>query len=80
MAACVLVFCLTVRPAAQSGDPASKAAVGQAQALRIVVLKGEHGVNVVRQKTAVAPIVEVRDRNDQPIAGAVVFRARRRFR
>jgi hypothetical protein len=47
-------------------QPASPAA------LRIVVLEGEGAVNIIQQKTAVAPIVEVRDRNDQPVAGAVV--------
>src|SRR5689334_14505842 len=41
-------------------------------ALRIVVIEGEDAVNVVQQKTAVAPVVEVRDRNDQPVAGAIV--------
>jgi hypothetical protein len=41
-------------------------------ALRIVVLTGEDAVNIVQQGTAVAPVVEVRDRNDQPVAGAVV--------
>ncbi len=40
--------------------------------LRILVVEGEDAVNIVEQKTAVAPIVEVRDRNDQPVAGAVV--------
>src|SRR5262245_57271468 len=43
-----------------------------AAALRIVVLEGEGAINVIQQKTAVAPVVEVRDRNDQPVAGAVV--------
>jgi len=42
------------------------------------VLEGEDAVNVVRQKTAVAPVVEVRDRNDQPVAGAIVQFAIRR--
>lgn len=45
---------------------------GRAAALHIVVLEGEDAVNIVQQRTAVAPIVEVRDRNDQPVAGAVV--------
>jgi hypothetical protein len=40
--------------------------------LRIVVLEGEGAVNIIQQKTAVAPVVEVRDRNDQPVAGAIV--------
>ena len=40
--------------------------------LKIVVIEGEGAVNVVQQKTAVALVVEVHDRNDQPVAGAVV--------
>lgn len=37
-----------------------------------MVVAGEDAVNIVQQKTAVAPIIEVRDRNDQPVAGVVV--------
>ena len=63
-AACALVVAGTPLPAlAQSPRPAG---------LHIVVLEGEDAVNIVQQRTAVAPVVEVRDRNDQPIAGAVV--------
>jgi hypothetical protein len=40
--------------------------------LRIVVIAGEDAINVIQQKTAVAPVIEVRDRNDQPVAGATV--------
>jgi hypothetical protein len=40
--------------------------------LKIVVIEGEAAVNIIQQKTAVAPLVEVRDRNDQPVAGAIV--------
>ncbi len=40
--------------------------------LTIVVVEGEDAINVIQQKTAVAPIVEIRDRNNQPIAGATV--------
>jgi hypothetical protein len=40
--------------------------------LRIVVLEGEDAVNIVQQKTAVRPQVEVRDSNDLPVAGATV--------
>ena len=40
--------------------------------LKIVVVDGEDAVNIIQQKTAVAPVVEVRDRNDQPVAGALV--------
>jgi hypothetical protein len=48
------------------------AAQPQAPALRIVVLEGEGGVNIIQQKTAVRPLVEVRDRNNVPVAGATV--------
>jgi hypothetical protein len=44
----------------------------QNAALRIVVVEGEDAVNVIQQKSAVAPVIEVRDRNDQPVSGAVV--------
>jgi hypothetical protein len=52
-------------------------ASGQAPAtrengLRIRVIAGEDAVNIIQQKTAVAPIVEVRDRNNLPVPGAVV--------
>jgi hypothetical protein len=40
--------------------------------LRIVVIEGEEAVNIIQQKTAVAPVVEVRDRNNLPVPGAVV--------
>lgn len=40
--------------------------------LRIVVIAGEGAVNIIQQKTAVAPIVEIRDRNNLPVAGATV--------
>jgi hypothetical protein len=37
-----------------------------------VVVEGEDAVNIVQQRTAVAPVIEVRDRNNQPVAGAIV--------
>ena len=40
--------------------------------LKIVVIEGEGAVNIIQQKTAVSPLVEVRDRNNQPVSGAVV--------
>jgi len=40
--------------------------------LRIVVLEGEDAVNIVQQKTAVRPVVEVRDSNNLPVVGATV--------
>ena len=41
-------------------------------AYKIVVIEGEDGVNIIQQKTAVRPVVEVRDRNDLPVAGVLV--------
>jgi len=46
--------------------------VGQTAPLRILVIEGEDAVNVVQQRSAVAPVVEVRDRNNLPVAGATV--------
>jgi hypothetical protein len=41
-------------------------------ALRIVVIEGEDAVNVIQQKTAVAPVIEIRDRNNLPVSGVAV--------
>lgn len=65
---CTLVANLPARVIAQSS---SKPAQANAS-LRIVVVSGEDAVNIIQQKTAVAPLVEVRDRNNQPVAGAIV--------
>lgn len=51
--------------------PASAQVASHAD-LQIVVIAGEDAVNIIQQKTAVAPVVEVRDRNNVPVAGAVV--------
>ena len=55
--------------------PATRATAGmQDAALHIVVIEGEESVNIIGQGTAVPTLVEVRDRNDLPVAGAsVVF-------
>ena len=49
------------------------AAARQDPGLRIVVLEGEDGVNIIGQGTAVPTVVEVRDRNDLPVSGASVL-------
>lgn len=59
-----------VRPLALYASDPQQSPSGRA--LRIVVLEGEGAINIIQQKTAVAPLVEVRDRNNQPVAGAVV--------
>jgi hypothetical protein len=48
------------------------AAQQAAAGLKIVVIEGEDGVNIIQKNTAVKPIVEVRDKNDLPVAGAIV--------
>lgn len=50
-------------------------AVGQdrPKSLNIVVIGGEGSINNVKTATAREPIVEVRDENNRPVAGAVVF-------
>ncbi len=52
------------------------AAAGQGQAppaFQILVIGGEGSINNVKQRTAREPIVEVRDKNNRPIAGAAVL-------
>jgi hypothetical protein len=51
---------------------AANAAFAQPPALQVVVLEGEDAVNIIQQKTAVRPLVEVRDRNNLPVPGALV--------
>jgi hypothetical protein len=41
--------------------------------LQILVIGGEASINNVKQRTAREPIVEVRDRNNRPVAGAIVL-------
>ncbi len=41
--------------------------------LKIVVLEGEDGVNIIKKKTAVRPVVEVRDKNNLPVAGVTIY-------
>lgn len=75
-AASVVMACwLAAAPAAaqkEAQEPARQAGRG---GLRIYVLQGERAVNNVRTGAATAPVVEVRDANDFPVAGAeVTFR------
>jgi hypothetical protein len=60
------------QPAAATAQPFQETKPGASDELKIVVLEGEDGVNFIKKKTAVRPVVEVRDRNDSPVAGATV--------
>ena len=51
---------------------ASQNATARSVGLKVVVIAGEDAINVIQQRTAVAPIIEVRDRNDLPVPGALV--------
>ncbi len=44
----------------------------EAPELKINVLEGEDGVNIIKTKTAVKPVVEVRDKNNLPVASAYI--------
>jgi hypothetical protein len=75
----VLSLCLAIFGAATGWQPV---AFGAPQApapkpdnepeLKIVILEGEEGVNIIKKKTAVRPVVEVRDKNNAPVSGAAV--------
>jgi hypothetical protein len=66
----LVVFCLLFA----SKCPVSHAqATNAAPALVITILDGEGALNDIRQRTAREPIVEVRDENHRPIAGAIVL-------
>ena len=70
----IVVLCLIAIPllAITGADQGRGAGAPPPGGLKIVIIEGEGAINIVQQKTAVRPIVEVRDRNDQPVAGAVV--------
>lgn len=57
---------------AQSRPAAQQKPVTQSAGLRIVVIGGEGAVNIIQQRTAVAPLVEVRDANNLPVPGVAV--------
>ncbi len=66
---CAILACAV----AASGSPTQvPVAPPQSAGLRIVVIEGEGAVNILQQKTAVAPVVEIRDRNNLPVSGAAV--------
>lgn len=55
-----------------SANPQAPGQTAGTDDLKIVVIDGEDGINIIKKQTAVQPVVEVRDRNDQPVAGAAV--------
>ncbi len=67
--AAVTGFDLSTLRAQEAPSPAAQA---DRSDLKIIVISGEDAVNIVKKKTAVQPVVEVRDKNDLPIAGVAV--------
>ena len=54
--------------------PAPPPVQQSADDLKIVIIKGANSTNSILRKTAEQPVVEIRDANDKPVAGAeVVF-------
>ena len=66
------VIALSVLLILSGGVAAQQTAKPQSGGLRIRVIEGEAAINIINRGTAVAPIVEVRDSNDLPVAGAIV--------
>jgi hypothetical protein len=66
MLLCAVMLLVPAFTSAQTPQPAAM------NALRIVVIAGEDAINIIQQKTAVNPIVEVRDRNNLPVSGVAV--------
>jgi len=64
--AILVALVVSFAPAAESRQTAPSAP------LKIVVIAGEGAVNIIQYKSAVAPVVEIRDGNDRPVAGATV--------
>jgi hypothetical protein len=52
--------------------PVQAAQAPPAEDLKIVIIEGEGFTNNLKKRIAREPIVEVRDRNDKPVAGAAV--------
>ena len=68
---CQMVICVLI--CVPAGNLRAEAQTQVSKGLRIVVIEGEDAVNIVQQKTAVRPLVEVRDSNNLPVAGATVL-------
>lgn len=61
-------------PAQEVSGPKSALVQQPAGSLTVVVLQGEGAVNRIKSRSATPPVVQVRDQNEKPVAGAeVVF-------
>ncbi|MBV8551430.1 MAG: hypothetical protein JOY54_09025 [Acidobacteriaceae bacterium] len=67
-----MLFGQQLVPGAVQSEQRESAAAPDLSSLKIVVIDGEDGVNIVKKKTAVQPVVEVHDKNNLPVAGIVI--------
>jgi len=71
---CFLFSVLVVvgwHPSRAIAQSSASVAPSMVPVLEIVVLEGEDGVNIIKKKTAVSPVVQVRDKNRGPGAAVV---------
>jgi hypothetical protein len=69
----VIVACSAIQPHAKGAKTPDLR--DNEAGLHLVVIDGEDGINIVKKKTAVQPVVEVRDKNNVPVSGASVMLA-----
>jgi hypothetical protein len=48
------------------------ALLAQTDELKIIVIEGDNAVNNIRRGVTTKPVVEVRDKNDRPVAGVIL--------
>jgi hypothetical protein len=76
---CVLVWSFPLGSSAATGTRGGRQ--DNADALRIIVIDGDEAANIVAERLAVEPVIEVRDRENRRVPGAVVrFFIRRAMR
>jgi hypothetical protein len=75
LSAAALMVLMFVRPITMLAAPLPPAPIPdpQPQLLQITILDGEGALNNIRQRTAREPIVEVKDENHKPVAGALIL-------
>ncbi len=69
----LVIFAAAVAAPAQQPPASTSSLVAQQGGLKILVVEGEGAKNNIRTRTATAPVVEVRDEGDKPVAGAEVI-------
>lgn len=67
-----LCWCLALLGGSTGWRPLAAAQAPPSDDLKIVIIEGEGFTNNLKKRIAREPVVEVRDRNDKPVAGAAV--------